>query len=199
MQETITNINQLQPGKKYSYADYLQWKFDEFVELLKGKVFIMHPAPLSWHQNIASNIHFLLRLYLDNKDCKVYPAPFDVRLMATKNIDDEKVETVVQPDICVICDKSKIDRRGCVGAPDLIVEITSPGTEKKDLNDKFDLYEQAGVKEYWVVFAEGKYMNQYFLSGDGVYVLAGSYFPNDTFRAHIFPDYEVNVTEVFKF
>src|SRR2546429_3050189 len=111
----ITNINQLDLQKTYTYADYLQWRFEEYVELFRGKVMRMSPAPLRQHQDIAGNIFQPIKSYLRKKDCKVYIAPFDVRLPKKGNTSDEAIYTVVQPDVCVICDTAKLDKRGCIG------------------------------------------------------------------------------------
>lgn len=147
----ITDINQLDFGKTYTYADYLTWKFKERVELLKGRIFRMSPAPNRKHQQIAGNLYFKLRSTFANEQCKLYFAPFDVRLPRISK-DNQEIITVVQPDICIVCDPNKLDGKGCIGAPDLIIEILSPGNSQKELKNKFDLYEEAGVKEYWLVY-----------------------------------------------
>lgn len=128
----ITNIAQLDRAKTYSYADYLTWRFDEMVELIKGKVFMMSPASAARHQAIASRLHGIIYQYFRHNACNTYFAPFDVRLVKEKK-EDAAIFTVVQPDICVVCDEKKIDERGCIGAPDWVIEILSPATAKKDL------------------------------------------------------------------
>ena len=122
----VTDINDLDLTKRYTYNDYLTWQFDEMVELIRGRVFRMSPAPLSAHQLISMEISGQIYDYLKGKKCKVVTAPFDVRLpLPPDRQTDAKIDTVVQPDICVICDLSKIDRRGCLGAPDWVIEILS--------------------------------------------------------------------------
>jgi Uma2 family endonuclease len=148
----ITSIDQLELSKTYSYADYLTWRIKDRVELIKGKIFAMSPAPASRHQRISWNISFELGKFLDNSPCEVFYAPFDVRLERTES--DEQIRTVVQPDICVICDISKIDERGCSGAPEVVVEILSPGNSKREMKTKYELYEEAGVLEYWIIDPE---------------------------------------------
>lgn len=135
---------------RYTYADYLTWQLDEMVELIKGKVFKQAAAPRVNHQRISMKISSGLFSFLKNKKCEVFSAPFDVRLpvMSKKN---EDITTVVQPDICVICDPKKLDDLGCLGAPDLIIEILSPGNNKKEIQNKFEVYEESGVKEYWLI------------------------------------------------
>jgi Uma2 family endonuclease len=146
----ITNIDQLDLQKSYSYADYLKWTFEERVELIKGKIFKMSPAPARRHQRISSVFHRELYQFLSNKTFQVYPAPFDVRLTPRKNDHTNKIYTVVQPDICVICDPLKLDDQGCIGAPDWIIEILSPGNSQTEMKNKFEVYEENGVKEYWL-------------------------------------------------
>jgi Uma2 family endonuclease len=152
MATIITNIKQLDLKASYTYADYLMWHFKERVELIKGKIFKMSPAPSSFHQDISGNLFFELRNFINKGPCKLYAAPFDVRLINFKqSTADYQITTVVQPDLCVICDRSKIDEKGCIGAPDLIIEILSPGNSKKEMDIKYDLYEENGVLEYWIV------------------------------------------------
>ena len=130
-------LSDLDFNKTYTYADYVEWTFDEMVELIKGRIFPM-AAPLSNHQKTVGNFHRLFANYLHKKPCNVYPAPFDVRLPKpiSQRKTDKDIKTVVQPDIAIICDLAKIDRRGCLGAPDLIVEILSKSTAGKDVKDK---------------------------------------------------------------
>lgn len=162
--ERITDISQLDPNGTYTYADYLRWQFDETVELIKGKIFRMSPAPLTTHQLIAGNVYFGIRQFFNRKTCRVVEAPFDVRLPNPEYpTTSNKIYTVVQPDICVICDRTKLDRRGCLGAPDWVVEVTSAATIKKDFGEKFNLYEEARIGEYWIIVPEQKSIQQYVL------------------------------------
>jgi Uma2 family endonuclease len=135
---------------KYSYADYLTWQLDEMVEIIKGRLFKMTAAPGRIHQKVSLKLGSSLLQFLQGKTCEVYTAPFDVRLPKT-GIKNEEIYTVVQPDICVICDKDKLDDAGCIGAPDLIVEILSPGNNQKELQHKYEVYQEFGVKEYWII------------------------------------------------
>ena len=132
---------------------------------------------------------------------KLYSAPFDVRLTPRKDDKKNKVYTIVQPDICVICDVNKLDDRGCIGAPDLIVEILSPATASKDLNEKFHLYESAGVREYWVVFPKEKFILVHLLNEKGNYELVGTFEHNNetpTIKVNIFPDLELVMDDIFE-
>ena len=133
----ITNINQLDLNKKYSYADYLSWMFKEKLELIKGKIFQMSPAPSRYHQQVSMELAGIMWTAFKNLKCNLYAAPFDVRLLdKKKSKQDNHIFTVVQPDLCVICDENKLDDKGCIGAPDLIIEIQSPGNTKKEMKEK---------------------------------------------------------------
>ena len=196
----ITDINQLDLNKKYTYADYLTWQFDEMVELIRGKVFRMSPAPNRYHQEISSQLHIIIGSYLRKKPCKVYHAPFDVRLpLPAKQQTPNKIDTVVQPDICVVCDLTKLDVQGCIGAPDWIIEILSPATSKKDLTEKFDIYQHAGVQEYWVVYPFEKTVSVFQLDPTGTYQLARitPFVEGEMVPVGVFEGFEVDLGEVF--
>lgn len=190
-----TDVSQLDPNKTYSYADYLTWRFDDMVELIKGKLFINSPAPASRHQLIASNLHRDISNHFRKHACQSYFAPFDVRLVKGRK-EDTEIFTVVQPDICVICDLSKIDARGYAGAPDLVIEIISPSTAKKDIDYKYKLYEEYGVKEYWIVFPDSNALDQYYLS-EGRYERKDVYVNGQSFYSTAFPDLLINLEEIF--
>ena len=192
---TITNINQLDPiNGLYTYAEYLLWKFEERVELLKGKLFKMS-APSPAHQVVQSNLNIELGLYFRNQKCQIYPAPFDVRLPA-KGETGDAIHTVVQPDLCVVCDRTKIDSRGCIGAPDLVIEIISPGNSKKELKQKFKLYEEAGVREYWVIHPSEEYVIVNVLENNHYKTL--SLIVDDEVHSVIFPTLKVHTKEIFR-
>ncbi|PRY86523.1 Uma2 family endonuclease [Mongoliibacter ruber] len=135
---------------RHTYADYLTWQMDEMVELIKGKIFKQTAAPRSIHQRVSGIVFNSLFNFLKGRKCEVFAAPFDVRLPLNSK-KNEDIDTVVQPDICVVCDPEKIDELGCVGAPDLVIEILSPGNNKKELQNKYEVYEESGIKEYWVI------------------------------------------------
>jgi Uma2 family endonuclease len=140
------------PETRYTYADYLGWDENIRAEIIDGDIFMMAP-PLRLHQEISRNLVLIIGNFLEGKPCKVYAAPFGVRLFPKK---DESDDTVLEPDIVVICDRSKLDDRGCNGPPDLIIEILSPSTAQRDMLIKFRIYLQAGVREYWIVDPEAK-------------------------------------------
>jgi Uma2 family endonuclease len=149
----------------YTYADYLEWDENERYEIIDGEAYMM-AAPSRIHQETSGNFYYALRSFLEGKSCKVYAAPFSVRLFPEEDGSDD---TVVEPDITVVCDPSKLDDRGCNGAPDFIIEIISPTTARYDRIVKFDKYREAGVREYWIVDPEEKVVSAYILK-DGQYM-----------------------------
>ncbi len=197
----ITNINQLDLSKRYTYADYLSWQFKEMVELIGGRIFKMSPAPSLYHQRVSGRLYGHIFQYLNDKACEAFHAPFDVRLPLPPHlVKDESIDTVVQPDICVICDAEKLDMRGCIGAPDWIIEILSPATAQKDLREKFDVYEFAGVKEYWVVHPHEHTLLVFKLNEAGKYVgTARPFIRGDQVLVGIFEDFRLNLADVFPF
>ena len=151
--------------QKYSYADYLTWDEDNRYEIIDGEVFDM-TSPGVLHQRIVTELGRQMANFFDNKPCEVFFAPLDVLLAKNVSRSDE-VFTVVQPDIMVVCDPKKIEERGIVGAPDLVVEIISPSTSSKDNIIKRRIYEQAGVKEFWLVHPVDRLIRVYKLGKDG--------------------------------
>ncbi len=193
----ITSLDQLDFSKQYTYSDYLLWKFQERVELMKGWIFPM-AAPSAIHQEISTNLNGLLWSFLRKNPCKLYAAPFDVRLPLPKNkVKSNKIDTVVQPDLCVICDEDKIKKQGCVGAPDLVVEILSPGNSKKEMKSKFELYEQAGVLEYWIVDPIHRSVLAYYLKDEKFVGVTPPYTDEDILKSTVFPKLEIELSEVF--
>ncbi|MCK4541920.1 MAG: Uma2 family endonuclease [Spirochaetales bacterium] len=152
--------------KKFSYADYLSWPEDERWEIIEGEAWDMSLAPNTEHQIISGQLFGNIWQFLKDKPCKVFSAPFDVRFQEKKELLDEEIKTVVQPDITVVCDKSKIDKKGCLGVPDITIEILSQSTSYKDETDKLKLYEKYGVREYWIVNPKVRYIMIYRLEGD---------------------------------
>ncbi len=148
--------------KRYTYADYLQWPDDTRYELIDGEVFRLAPTPLIEHQEVAGEVYCQLRNQLDGKPCRPYIAPVDVRL-PRKDEADDAIDTVVQPDVLVVCDPSKIDRRGVRGAPDWLLEVLSPSTAAHDQIAKLRTYERAGVREYWLVHPGDRTLTVYVL------------------------------------
>jgi Uma2 family endonuclease len=189
----ITDISQLDLGKQYTFVDYLSWKFKERVELLKGYVAKMSPAPNSGHQIVSWNLASEFSVFFKNKKCKAFAAPFDVYLPSLGNAG----QTVVQPDLCVICDLAKIEKKGCVGAPDLIVEILSPGNSRKEVIDKYEIYQEAEVKEYWVIYPAEQVLQVYVLE-NATFVAKKPKAPGDIYESEIFPELKINVESIFE-
>jgi Uma2 family endonuclease len=189
-------LSDLDLTKTYTYADYLKWTFDERLELIKGKIFKMSPAPGSSHQRLTLRLARKIGDYLDGKICEAFIAPFDVRLPRL-SANDREIITVLQPDICVICDEKKVDDKGCVGAPDIVVEILSPGNNKKELQNKYEVYEEAGVLEYWIIHPVEKTFFKYTLS-NGRFQSSKMLTAGDQVATPILPGFLLNLDELFK-
>ncbi len=134
----------------HTYADYCRWPEGVRYELIDGAAYAMAPAPARVHQEILGELCFQARSALEGSACRRYIAPFDVRLPKADEA-DEKIDTVVQPDLLVVCDPAKLDERGCRGAPDWVVEVLSPSTAGHDQILKLAVYERSGVPEVWLV------------------------------------------------
>ncbi|MEJ7692029.1 Uma2 family endonuclease [Daejeonella sp.] len=196
LNEKVLSLEDIDLSLTYSYANYLTWLFDDRVELIEGKVFKMSPAPSPLHQEVSASISYSLYHYLKNKSCKVYYAPFDVRF-PKESLADKCIYTVLQPDICVICDTSNIDDRGCIGAPDIVIEILSPGNNIKELLNKYNIYEEFEVKEYWVVSAMEKTFLKYTLDSIGKYQPSRLFTLGEKVYSEILPGFELDLDEVF--
>jgi Uma2 family endonuclease len=194
--DSFTKVEEPDPSVSYTYADYLKWQFEERLELFRGKIFKLS-APNTNHQDISRNILVQAAMFLKKKQCKVFAAPFDVRLPVKNKKKDDEVITVVQPDLCVICDESKLDSRGCCGAPDLVVEILSPGNSKKEIKLKYELYEEAGVKEYWIVNPAEENIVVFLLNEQGKLSGLKMYAGEDTIQCTAVPGLNISVSEIF--
>ena len=183
--EALPNYN-----KRYTYSDYIKWDDDNRWELIDGVPYMMS-APNRYHQEILGNLHVLFRAYLKGKKCKVYLAPFDVRLNA-----DTLDNTVVQPDLVIVCDHSKLNDAGCKGVPEMVVEILSPSTSRYDRTLKFNTYKKAGIIEYWVIDPESKTLAVHILK-DGEYI-THAYLDENTIPVHVLEDCLINLSEVFE-
>jgi Uma2 family endonuclease len=193
----ITDINQLDFSKTYTYADYYTWEFDDRVELFKGKIFEIGASPGTRHQQVLGNLAGILGNNLNRKSHHLFMAPFDVRLIPNENsIKDEDVYTVVQHDLCIICDKNKLDSRGAIGAPDLMIEILLPGNSKKEMTHKYELYQEAGVLEYWLVNPTDKTILIYVLK-DGIFVGQQPLVEESSIKSPLFPQLNFQVAEIF--
>jgi len=194
--EPVREFNDIDASLTYSYANYLNWLFQDRVELIKGKIFKMSPAPSRVHQEISRNIFNPIANFLKNQSCKVYSAPFDVRF-PKESKEDKNVFTVLQPDICVVCDRSKLDDRGCIGAPDLVVEILSPGNTKVELLHKYQVYQEFGVKEYWVVSQSDQSILIYTLNELGKYQPSKIFTLSEKVTSSVLPGFELALDDIF--
>jgi Uma2 family endonuclease len=194
----ITSLKQLDLKHTYTYADYLTWKFDQALELLRGKIRLMS-APNRQHQKVSWRMTVLFDNHFKKHRCEAYAAPFDVRLFDHKKSQkaDRDIYTVVQPDLCVICDLEKLDDRGCLGAPDLVVEILSPGNSAKEMRDKKAIYEEAGVREYWIIDPERTTITRFNLEDDARYGRPLIFVNDERMPSEIFPDLDLQLSELF--
>jgi len=179
--------------KCYTYADYKEWELaeGERFEIIYGEAYAMS-APNTYHQSILMELAKQIAVYLSGKPCKVFPAPFDVRLFYA---DDESDDTVVQPDITIICDRKKIGPEGGRGAPDFVAEILSPSNTAIEMERKFHLYREAGVREYWVLDTEHKSLHVYNFKNNAIF--PRTYKSTDRAKVEIFDDLEIDLEPVF--
>ncbi|MEY8313280.1 Uma2 family endonuclease [Oscillospiraceae bacterium 42-9] len=191
-----TPIAQEKDCERYSYADYLQWNAAERCELIEGETVLL-AAPSTSHQRISMEISRQLANFLEGKNCEAFAAPFDVRLFEKDNDAPEDVDTVVQPDITVVCDRAKLDERGCKGAPDMVIEILSPGSLRHDRLVKMDLYQRAGVGELWLVDPANRAIQVFLLKG-GVFQPYEDYGTNDIAKVNSLDGCFIEVGKVFQ-
>ena len=181
----------LRQDKRYTYADYYAWEDGKNWELIDGIPYAMSPSPSRTHQRILVELLGQFRDFLKGKPCEVFPAPFDVRLNALGNDDFD----VFQPDILVVCDEAKLDEKGCNGAPDMVIEILSPSTAMRDRLLKFNAYQRAGVREYWIVDPDSTTVQAFILENENY--IARSYGEADTVSVHVLEGCEISLTDIF--
>jgi len=192
---------ELDEAERYSYADYLTWADNKRRELFDGISKLM-AAPNILHADITANILGNIWPFVKKRKgkCKVFHAPVDVRLPKNGETADDKIFTVVQPDICVVCDPSKIDIKGIIGAPDLIVEVVSPSNTNLMMRKKFDVYEEAGVKEYWVIYPKSG-LTVFLLQNNGKFDDGTTYdviyTPNAKVPVNTIEGLEIDLNELF--
>ena len=176
---------------RYTFADVLSWDEDERIEIIDGEAFMM-ATPSRIHQEISGELFRQLANFLEGKQCRVYPAPFGVRLFARDGDGPEDVDTLVEPDISVVCDRSKLDQHGCKGAPEMVIEILSPSTLRHDRLVKLNLYDQAGVLEYWIADSDKNRILVY----DFVHDTANEYTFSDKVKSGIFDCLEIDFSRI---
>ena len=184
---------QYEQGRRFTYTDYKNWELKpgERYELIYGEAYAM-AAPNEYHQLILMELSRQLANFFTDKPCKVIPAPYDVRLFYEEDSSDD---TVVQPDISVICDKEKRGKEGCHGAPDLIVEILSPLNTAIKMERKRALYWETKIREYWVIDPEHKTLHSYRFNNGTIF--AFPYRASGTAESGIFPGLAVELEPVF--
>jgi Uma2 family endonuclease len=185
----------IQENKKYTYADYLTWPEEERWELIDGTP-CMQAAPSWQHQSVSGELFRQISNYLHGKSCRVFTAPFDLRI-PSKNEKDEDTENVFQPDIVIVCDAKNLKGTGYYGIPNLVIEVSSPSTAKMDKILKFNTYEKAGIKEYWIVEPEGKVVSVFTLQENNRYGRPEMYTEEDAIKVSIFSDLIVNLSTAF--
>ena len=183
--------------ERYTYGDYKLWDDDLRWELIDGEAFCLSPGPGATHQSLLVNLIAELRIYFKDKECRVFAAPFDVMLPKGDEPEDE-IDTVVQPDIMILCDKSKLRHNGIKGAPDVVFEILSPTTARRDLEDKFRLYERAGVKEYMIVDPQNCVIYAHRTDAQGRFSWRKAYVADDVLKFGIFSDLKIPLDSVWE-
>ena len=178
-----------------TYADYLADESNDRYELFDGEI-VMQAAPSSVHQEISMELSRQFANYLIGKKCRVYHAPFDVRLFEKEGDSPKDIYTVFQPDIFVICDRNKIDNRGCKGAPDLVIEILSPSTARYDWIDKMNQYQKAGVREYWIADPQNQLVHVFLLK-DGQFFPQRVYDRTETAEVNVLDGCSIDLSRVF--
>ena len=181
--------------KRYTYADLLVWDDGKRYELYDGELVAL-ASPSDAHQEILTELLLQFGIFLRGKPCTVYPSPFDVRLFDTDDNQPEDSQNVLQPDLMVVCDKSKVDRHGVHGAPDLVIEILSPSTQERDWREKFALYQKAGVREYWICDPAGRFVAVHILR-DGKYDAPIFYTPGAKVPVSLWEGFSVDLSSVF--
>ncbi len=181
----------------FTYGLYLTWDDGERWELIDGEAYAMSPAPSRTHQRILFELGRQIGNHLKDKPCQAFAAPFDVRLPDYPEQAEDEIPTVVQPDLVVICDRTKLDEKGCRGAPDLVVEILSPGSAQRDLRDKFNLYQRHGVREYWVVQPVDRTVMLFRLREDGKFGSHELYAATEQLPVPILGELIVELRDIF--
>ena len=182
--------------KLFTLADCLTWDEDERIEIINGEAFMM-ATPSRMHQKISMELSRQLANYLEGKPCEVYPSPFGVRLFEQAGDSPENVDTLVEPDISVVCDRNKLDDHGCKGAPDMIIEILSPSSLRHDRLVKLNLYQRAGVREYWIVDPENRSVMVFLPDGGGALRLYEDYGRNDVAKVNVLDGCFIELSKVF--
>jgi Uma2 family endonuclease len=194
----IVSFSQLDLNGNYSYADYLTWKIEHALEIIKGKILPMASSNRV-HQKLSWKLTVIFDQYFETQKYEAYAAPFDVRLYDKTKSDkaDKDIYTVVQPDMIVVCDLEKLDDGGCIGAPDLVLEILSPGNSNKEMKLKKDLYSESGVREYWILDPIHETLTRYNAEEDGFFGRP-LIFSSEIVSSVIFPNFKLDLVHLFQ-
>lgn len=186
------------PAEKiqYTFADCLAWNEDEHIEIIHGEAFMI-AAPSTAHQMISGEIFRQLASFLEGKKCIAIPAPFSVRLFEQDKDAPEDVDTIVEPDISVICDRNKLDRHGCKGVPDMVIEILSPSSLRHDRLVKLNLYQQAGVREYWIVDPQNQAIQVFLPDDNGFLRICEEYGPKDVAKVNVLDGCFIDLNKIY--
>jgi Uma2 family endonuclease len=185
-----------QPQSNYSYADYIKSPEEDRYEVIDGQIISMSPAPTPRHQHVQRELLIEFGTYLRGKECSVFGSPIDVCLFADQTTSNEKIKDWVQPDMVVVCDRNKINQQNIVGAPDLVIEILSPSTARNDRVVKFNNFQKAGVKEYWIVDPSNEYV-EVFLLQNNRFISSGFYTKEDSIKVSILENLSINLKDIF--
>jgi Uma2 family endonuclease len=181
--------------KTFTYSDYLAWPDSERWQLIDGEPYAMSPAPSRIHQEIIGELFLQIGGYLRGKGCRAYVAPFDV-VLVDENNDRESSKNVVQPDITIVCDKEKLDDKGCKGSPDMVIEVVSPSTASQDYVKKLNLYEKYLIKEYWIVNPKNNNIFVYKLDENNQYSEIKVYDIKERVQVGIFKDLIIDLSQI---
>lgn len=193
-EDEYEQVNEPSLSGTYTARDFLSWKTDELMELIRGKIFKMSPGPHLTHQQVSAKLHLSLAARTASP-CTLLYAPLDVYLVHPGE-DWKATRNILQPDLCLICDPAKLHDRGCIGSPDLVIEILSPSTASKDLGPKRDLYQEYGVKELWIVHPQDETIIIHVLQ-EGKYEILPILAGGQTLHSPTFPELSFLVDEVF--
>lgn len=194
-EQHISNVAEINLSGIYSYENYLGWRSEERLELIRGQVFKMSPITSVTHQRWCGFMYVKLYEYLSDKKAEVFIAPLDVRL-PDRSDQNGDIFTVVQPDIFIVCNLNQLEEKGCLGAPDIVIEILSDGNNWRELTDKFRVYEAAGVKEYWIINPKRKLFFVYRLDKHCSFQSEGANLYSNGHLSSVLPDFKLNLKEL---